>query len=95
MDVLAFHHRLTTCGWVAPEPLAVCEAEVEFVVKNEIFAATVPLAVGAKVTVNASVWPAAMVVGNVTPLTVKAELLELADDSVTLPPLALTLPFCV
>jgi hypothetical protein len=36
-----------------------------------------------------------MVVGNVTPLTVKAELLELADDKVTLPPLALTLPFCV
>jgi hypothetical protein len=95
VDVLAFHHRLTTCGWVAPEPLAVCEAEVEFVVKNEIFADAVPLAVGAKVTVNGRLWPAGIVVGNVTPLTVKAELLELADDSVTLPPLALTLPFCV
>lgn len=52
MDVLAFHDRLTTWGWVAPEPLAVCEAEVELVVKNEILADAVPLAVGAKVTVN-------------------------------------------
>ena len=64
-------------------------------VKNEIFADAVPLAVGVKVTVNGRLCPAAMVVGNVTPLTVKAELLELADDRVTLPPLALTLPFCV
>jgi hypothetical protein len=95
VDVLAFHDRLTTWGWVAPEPLAVCEAEVELVVKNEILADAVPLAVGAKVTVNGRLWPAGMVVGNVTPLTVKAELLELADDKVTLPPLALTLPFCV
>jgi hypothetical protein len=95
VDVLAFHDRLTTWGRVAPEPLAVCDAEVEFVVKKEIFADAVPLAVGAKVTVNGTLWPAGMVVGNVTPLIVKTELLELADDTVTLPPLALTLPFCV
>jgi len=35
------------------------------------------------------------VIGNVSPPTVKAELLELVDDSVTLPPDAVTLPLSV
>jgi hypothetical protein len=35
------------------------------------------------------------VTGNVSPLRVNAELLELVEESVTLPPLAVTLPLCV
>ena len=40
-------------------------------------------------------WPADKVSGGFTPASVNAELLELVDDNVTLPPVAVRLPLCV
>jgi hypothetical protein len=90
--VLALHDRSTVCWMVAPEPLAVSDAEVELLVKNETFAEAVAVEVGANVTVNGRFWPAASVTGNVNPPRVNAELLELLEDTVTLPPLAVKVP---
>ena len=95
LDGLAFHDRSTMCWVVAPEPLADSDAEVELLVKNEMFAEAEPAAVGAKVRVKGTLCPATRVIGNVSPPTVNTELLELVDDSVTLPPEAVTLPPCV
>jgi hypothetical protein len=92
VDVLAFQDKSTVCWMFAPEPLAGSKAEVEVLVKKEIFAEAVPLVVGANVTVKGTLWPAARVTGRVTPPRVNTELLELAADRVTLPPLAVTLP---
>ena len=61
-------------------------------VKKEMFAESVPAAVGLKVTEKGTLWPEASVTGKVSPPRLKAELLELADDRVTLPLLAVTLP---
>jgi hypothetical protein len=58
-----------------------------------MLAEAVPVAVGEKVTVKGRLCPEAMVTGKVTPPRVNWELLELADDKLTLPPLAVTLPF--
>jgi hypothetical protein len=93
VDVLAFQDKSTVCGIVAPVPLAVSEAEVEVLVKKEMLAEALPVAVGAKVTVKGILCPAEMVTGKVSPPSVNWELLELADDRVILPPLAVTLPF--
>jgi hypothetical protein len=94
LDVLASHDRLTVCWIVAPEPLTVSEAEFELL-KKEMFAEALPAVVGAKVMENGTLCPDAMVTGNASPARVKAELLELADETVTLPPDAVMLPFCV
>lgn len=93
LDVLAFHERSTVCCIVPPDPLAVSSAELELLLKKERFAETVPLVVGEKLTVNGMLWPAVKVTGRVNPPRMKAELLELAEDKVTLPPLAVKLPF--
>jgi len=90
--VLAFQVSVTVCWTEAPVPLAVSRAEPEVDVKKEIFAEDVPVVLGAKVTVNDALCPELSVVGSVSPLIVKAALLELADDTVTLPPLAVMLP---
>ena len=92
VDVLAFHDRSTLCWIVAPEPVAVSDAEVELLAMKEMFVEAVPAAVGANVTVKGTLWPAARVTGNVSPPTVKAELLEPNDDSVNPAPLAVRLP---
>lgn len=91
-DVLAFHDRSTLCWIVAPEPVAVSDAEVELLAIKEMFAEAAPAAVGENVTVNGTLWPAASVTGNVSPDTAKAALLEPTDDSVKPAPLAVTLP---
>jgi hypothetical protein len=52
LDVLAFHERFMVCRTVAPEPLAVSDAEVELLVKNDRFAEADPDVLGANVTVN-------------------------------------------
>ena len=90
--MLAFQVSVTVCWTEAPVPLAVSRAEPEVDVKKEIFAEDVPVVLGAKVTVNDALCPELSVVGSVSPLIVKAALLELADDTVTLPPLAVMLP---
>jgi hypothetical protein len=51
-DVLAFQDKLTVCWIVVPEPLAVSRAELELLVKKEIFAEALPEVVGVKVTVK-------------------------------------------
>jgi hypothetical protein len=80
---------------VAPEPLADCSAELELLVKNEMFADAAPEAVGVNVTVYGTLCPVDKVSGGFTPASVNAELLELVDDSVTLPPVAVRLPLWV
>jgi len=51
-DVLASHDKSTECWMFAPEPLAVSDAKVEALVKKEMLAEAVPVAVGAKVMVK-------------------------------------------
>jgi len=50
---------------------------------------------GVNVTVKGMLWPAAMVTGSVSPLTVNTELLELALVIVTLAPVTLNVPEAV
>ena len=51
-----------------------------------------PEACGAKVTVNGAEFPAAMVSGSEIPLSANSVLLKLADDTVTLAPVAVSVP---
>jgi len=90
-EMLAFHDRSTMCWIVVPVPLAV-SVVVPPAVTNDRFVEAAPAEVGAKVTVNGRDCPDAIVTGKVRPPSVKTELLEVADDSTTLPPLALRLP---
>ena len=93
VDVLAFQDKATVCWMVAPVPLAVSEIELEPPVKKEMLVEAVPVAVGAKVTVKGTICPAAIATGKASPPSVNWELLELADERVTLPPVAVRLPF--
>ena len=52
----------------------------------------VPEACGAKVTVNGAELPAAMVTGSEIPLSANSGLVTLADDTVTLAPVAVSVP---
>ena len=92
LELLAFHDRSTVCWIVAPVPLALCDALL-LAVTNDRFAVTVPVVVGANVTVYGTLCPAAIVSGNVSPPSVNSVLLEFAEDTTTLPPLAVRLPF--
>lgn len=92
VEVLAFHDKSTVCWMVLPEPLAVSDAELEVLMKNESVAEALPLVLGAKLTVKGITCPAATVTGRVRLPIAKAELLELAEDNVTLAPLAVKLP---
>jgi hypothetical protein len=64
---------------------------------KEIFPEDVPLACGANVTVKVALCPAAIVAGNDSPLRVNSGLLEPAEATVTLAPLAVRVPvwFCL
>ena len=57
---------------------------------NEKVAAAVPEARGAKVRVNGMFCPAAIVTGNAIPLSENSESVTLAEERVTLDPLATT-----
>lgn len=91
VEVLAIHDRSTVCWMVVPAPLAV-SVVVPLAVTNDRFAEATPADVGANVTVNGRLCPDAMVMGKVRPPSVNTELLELADDNTTLPPLAVRFP---
>jgi hypothetical protein len=52
----------------------------------------VPALVGVKVTVKLTDWPAAIVTGNEIPLSANIELLMIAEETVTLEPLAVSCP---
>jgi hypothetical protein len=91
-DVLASQDKSTMCWMVVPDPLAVSTAEVELLATNEMVADAVPVVVGANVTVKGALCPAARLRGRERPAIVNAELFELADERVRLPPLAVTVP---
>ena len=57
---------------------------------NARVAEAVPLNCGVKVTVKEAFWPTERVSGNVIPLTVNSELFDNAEETVTLPALALS-----
>lgn len=54
-----------------------------------------PVAVGVKVTVKGTLLPAAIVVGSVSPLIVKTELFKLAAVTLTVAPVAVSVPDAV
>lgn len=95
VEVLAFQDRATLCAIVAPEPEAASDVLAELLAMKEMFAETAPAAVGEKVTVKGTLWPAARVTGNASPPIVKAELLEPTDERVKPAPLAVMLPLWV
>ena len=77
----------------APVPLTdSARDESEALLENKILADALPLACGANVSVKGTLCPAAIVRGNVIPLNANSELLELAEETVTLAPLALSAP---
>ena len=59
---------------------------------NVSVALAAPVVVGLKVTVNETLWPAGIVTGSVSPPTVNTELFVLAPVTVTLAPLAVSIP---
>ena len=92
MEVLGFHERLTLWGRV-PLPVRDSTAgEFEALPAKEALADAVPLACGVKVKVKGALWPAAMVKGNASPLRTNSEVLTVAEETVTLAPVALRVP---
>ncbi len=89
----AFQLRATLWAGVVPVPVndSAVGAFVALLAKVRL-ADAVPVAAGAKVTVNPSDCPAAMVAGNVIPESTNSLLLLLADDTVTEALVALRLP---
>jgi hypothetical protein len=72
-------------------PLAAIVGGVfEALLANEIVAEVLPLAFGAKITVKVALCPAVSVVGSDKPDRVNSELLEVAEETVTLDPLAVS-----
>jgi len=94
--VLAFHDKLTLYCGVAPVPVRdSTTVGVTALLWKDSDPETVPIAVGAKRTLNDLLWPAGIVKGKETPLTTKCELLLASDDTVTEAPLALMVTACV
>lgn len=92
--MLATHDKLTVCcGAAVPVPAnaAVTDGLVALLV-NVTVAEDAPLAWGANVQVNGALCPAARVTGNDNPVSLNSGLLELADETVTLAPLAISDP---
>ena len=59
---------------------------------KEALADAVPLACGMNVKVNGVLWPAAMVKGKESPLRTNSEEVTVAEETVTLDPVALRVP---
>lgn len=81
-----------------PVPVPVADAvrlEFEALLLNVRFAVADPVVVGVNVTVNGALCPAAIVVGSEIPVIVNAELSELTELTVTLPPVAVSVPAAV
>ena len=80
-------------GGGVPAPVsASVVVDGEALLVNVSVALAAPVVVGLKVTVNEALWPAGMVTGSESPLTLNAELLVLAPVTVTLAPLAVSIP---
>jgi hypothetical protein len=93
-DVLGLQDRAALCcGGAFPAPVSDSVAgEFEALLANVTVAEAVPVDWGVKVSVKEAFWPAASVSGSVIPLTVNSELLEDAEETVTLATLALSVP---
>ena len=66
--------------------------EFEASLLNEALTEARPLVCGVNVTEKFMLWPAAMVTGNASPLIANSELFTLTDETVTLAPVALSVP---
>jgi len=92
--VLGVQERSTLCsGDRAPLPVIdATVGEFEALLIKEMLAVSKPLACGLNVNLKDALWPAASVTGNDNPLSVNSELLEVAEETVTLEPVALRVP---
>jgi len=88
-----FQERSTLCcGGAAPVPVKVWAGEFEALLVNEPIAEALPDVCGVNVRVNGTLCPAAIVRGKVIPLSENSALVRLAADTLTLDPLALSVP---
>ena len=92
--MLAFQFRATLCGRGAvPFPVRDWKVGVlEALLAKLKLADAVPEACGVKVRMNGAELPAAIVTGSEMPLSANSGLLKLADDTVTLAPVAVSVP---
>jgi hypothetical protein len=91
--VLAFHVRSTLCGGgTVPVPVKLSTGELAALLTKEALSEAVPLAWGVKVTVTGALCPAAMLNGKESPLKTNSEVPVLAEEMVTLEPVALSVP---
>lgn len=81
---------LATDAGIPVPPTESTAGELEALLTNEIEPEAVPAACGVNVTVNGTLLPAAIVVGSEMPLRANSGLLRLTEDTVTLPPVALS-----
>ena len=95
--MLPLHDRLTECtGAAVPVPVSVSTVVEDWALLVKVSAAvTAPVVCGLNVTVNAALFPAAIVTGSDSPPTVNAELLLLTALTVTLDPPAVRVPDAV
>src|SRR5689334_13293402 len=96
-ELLPVQERFTECvDAAAPVPLSasVVVEGVASLVKVSL-ALELTATCGLNVTLNGTLWPAAIVVGSDNPPIVKVVLFDVAPVSVTLPPLAVSVPEAV
>jgi hypothetical protein len=90
-DALAVQERETLCiGVGVPVPLNESAGELEALLAKETVPEAAPVACGVNARVNCTLLPAGIVTGKDSPLRVNSELLTLADVTVTLAPVALS-----
>jgi hypothetical protein len=71
------------------------DGELEALLTNDAVEEATPLLCGLKVTVKFALCPAAITTGNESPVIVNSELPTVAEETVTLAPVALSVPVCV
>jgi len=90
---VSFQERFTLCcGGAAPVPVKVSAAEFEALLVKEPIAEALPDVCGVNISVNGTLCPAAIVSGKVIPLSENSALVTVAEDTLTLDPLALSVP---
>src|SRR5207249_11147908 len=97
LELLGLHDRSTLCcGGGVPLPLnAATAGELAALLANETLSDAVPLACGVNTTLTVALCPAVTVRGNETPLRVNSEVLNPAEETVTLAPVALNVALLV
>src|ERR1700690_1022012 len=93
-EMLAVHERLTLCcGRGTPVPVRdSIVGEFEASLAKDMLPDATPFPEGVNVMVNCTCWPAGIVTGSDSPLKVNAEPFTVSEDTVTLAPLALSVP---